>query len=72
MNSHSGRLIFTICYCKNMKLEVCNLKERIDDVKSDKAEDKGDYNKHSKIIFTARVSKLMTGDTCLAQRTYRA
>jgi len=55
-----------------MKLEVCNLKERIDDVKSDKAEDKGDYNKHSKIIFTARVSKLMTGDTCLAQRTYRA
>ena len=29
---------------------------------SDKAEDKGDYNIHSKIIFTARVSKFMTGD----------
>jgi len=35
---------------------------RIDNVTSDKAEDKGDYNIHSKITFTARVSKFMTGD----------
>jgi hypothetical protein len=71
MNSHSSRLIFTIRYGKNMKLQVCNLKERTDDVTSDKVEDKGYYNTHSKIIFTARVSKCMTGDITLAQRIYR-
>jgi hypothetical protein len=47
------------------------LKERTDDVTSDKAEDKGDYNMHSKIIFTERVSKFMNGDISLAQRIYR-
>jgi len=72
MNSHSSRLIFTIRYGKNMKLQACNLKERIDDVTSDKAEDKEDYNMHSKIIFTARVNKFMTGDISLTQRIYRA
>jgi hypothetical protein len=55
-----------------MKLEVYNLKERMDDVTSDKAEDKGGYNKHSRIIFIARVSKLMTGDIPFAQGNYRA
>jgi len=55
-----------------MKLQVLNLKERIDDVTRDKAEDKGDYNMHSKIIFTARVNKFLTGDISLAQRIYRA
>jgi hypothetical protein len=42
-----------------MKLQVCNLKERINDVSSDKVEDKGDYNMHHKIIFTAGVSKFI-------------
>jgi len=55
-----------------MKLQVCNLKKRIDDITSDKAEDKGDYNMQSKIIFTARVNKFTTGDIALAQRIYRA
>jgi len=55
-----------------MKLQVCNLKVRIDDVTSDKGEDKEDYNMHSKIIFTVRVSKFMTGDIALEQRIYRA
>lgn len=34
-----------------MKLQVFNLKERINDVTSDKAEDKGEYNVHSKVIL---------------------
>jgi hypothetical protein len=72
MNSHSSRLIFTTRYGKNIKLQVCNLKERIDDVPTDKIEDKGDYNMHSKINFTARISKFMTGDISLTQRIYRA
>lgn len=72
MNSHSSRLIFAFRYGKNTKLHVRNLKERIDDVTSDKAEDKGDYNMHSRMIFTACVSKFMTGGISLAQRIYRA
>jgi len=54
-----------------MKLQVCNLKEKTGDARSDKAEDKGDYSKHCKIIFTVCVSKFMTGDIALTQRIYR-
>lgn len=35
------------------------MKERINDVSSDKAEDKADYNVHYKIIFTACVNKFI-------------
>jgi hypothetical protein len=72
MNSHTSRLIFTTRYGKNIKLQVCDLKERIDAVTTDNTEDKRDYNMHSKINFTARVSKFMTGDISLTQRIYRA